>query len=286
MLSSTVLEVAIGLVFCFASVALITSSVYEAIASQLNFRSKTLLIGIQKLLNAEKSADQELILGIYNHALASPLGDGLAKKIEDLKNKPSYIDSAHFASALIDTLQTHSGDFAMLSSDIDGIKNEQLRQLLRSMYDSSAGKVENLQTALATWFDAGMQRVSGAYKRQSQRWCFIIALVLAVIFNIDSFHLFSVLWQHPALITEISTPQSSSDALKALHTLPIGWQTNTELWASNVDFLIKMTGWIVTASASLFGGPFWFDLLKNLINLRGTGTKPKEAVNSPPARKV
>jgi hypothetical protein len=47
-----------------------------------------------------------------------------------------------------------------------------------------------------------------------------------------------------------------------------------------------MAGWIITASASLFGGPFWFDLLKNLINLRGTGTKPKEAVDTPPARKV
>jgi hypothetical protein len=275
MLSSTVLEVVIGLVFCYASVALITSSVYEAIASQLNFRSTTLLIGIQKLLNAEHTADQELILGIYNHALASPLGDGVAKKIEDLKHNPSYIDSAHFASALIDTIQTHSGDFAMLSSDIDGIKNEQLRQLLRSMYDSSAGQVENLQTALATWFDTGMDRVSGAYKRQSQRWCFVIALVLAVTFNIDSFHLFSVLWQHPALINEISQPQTTGQALGALKTLPIGWQDNGELWATNVEFLIKMAGWLITASASLFGGPFWFDLLKTLINLRGTGTKPK-----------
>jgi len=283
MLSSTVLEVAIGLVFCYASVALITSSVYEAIASQLNFRSKTLLVGIQKLLNAEHTADQELILGIYNHALASPLGDGVAKKIEDLKHKPSYIDSAHFASALIDTIQTHSGDFAMLSSDINGIENEQLRQLLRSMYDSSAGKVENLQTALATWFDTGMDRVSGAYKRQSQRWCFVIALVLAVTFNIDSFHLFSVLWQHPALINEISQPQTTGQALGALKTLPIGWQTvlsSAEPAKTTIDCLIMFFGWVITASASLFGGPFWFDLLKTLVNLRGTGTKPKEAKDS------
>jgi hypothetical protein len=43
MLNSTVLEVAFGLVFCFASVALIASSVYEALASWMNLRAKTLL---------------------------------------------------------------------------------------------------------------------------------------------------------------------------------------------------------------------------------------------------
>ena len=35
MFNSTVLEVAIGMVFCFASIALIVSSIYEALASIL-----------------------------------------------------------------------------------------------------------------------------------------------------------------------------------------------------------------------------------------------------------
>lgn len=130
--------------------------------------------------------------------------------------------------------------------------------------------------------------MSGAYKRQSQRWCFAIALVLAVIFNIDSFHLFSTLWQHPALITQISTPQSSEAALKALKALPIGWQTGlsfSEVWKTIFDSPIIIVGWIITASASLFGGPFWFDLLKLLVNLRGTGAKPKGASDTQPAQK-
>jgi len=282
MFNSTVLEVAIGLVFCYASVALITSSIYEAIASQLNFRSKTLFTGIQSLLNATNKDNQKLLLGIYNHALASPLGDGAANKIEDLKNKPSYIDSRHFALALIATIQSTPGDFVKLGNDINAIENQQIRQLLRSMYDSSAGKTENLHAALATWFDAGMDRVSGSYKRQSQRWCFVIALVIAVIFNIDSFHLFKTLWEHPVLFTQISSPQAATEALKVLDKLPIGWQAGMPFsnhWKTLTEHPIAMVGWIVTASASLFGGPFWFDLLKLLIHLRGTGTKPKEAVD-------
>jgi hypothetical protein len=279
MFNSTVLEVAIGLVFCYASVALITSSIYEAIASQLNFRSNTLLTGIQSLLNATNEGNQKLLLGIYNHALTSPLGDGVANTIEDLKHKPSYMDASHFAVALVDTIRSAPGDFVKLSNDIDAIEDPQIKKLLRTMYDNSAGKIENLHTSLSTWFDAGMDRVSGTYKRQSQRWCFIIALVVTVTFNIDSFNLFTILWQHPAFVSEISSPQTASEAIKALEKLPIGWQTDISLSEHRkmlAEHPITLVGWIITASTSLFGGPFWFDLLNRLINLRGTGTKPKK----------
>lgn len=121
MFSSTVLEVAIGLVFCFASVALITSSIYEAISSWLDLRSKTLFTGIKDLLNAndpknsdsKDSINQKLVLGIYNNALASPLGKGEATTINDIKIKPSYIDSKHFALAMIETIQSIPGDFGL-----------------------------------------------------------------------------------------------------------------------------------------------------------------------------
>jgi hypothetical protein len=279
MFNSTVLEVAIGLVFCYASIALITSSIYEAIASQLNFRSNTLLTGIQSLLNATNEGNQKLLLGIYNHALTSPLGDGVAKTIEDLKHKPSYMDASHFAVAFVDTIRSAPGDFVKLGNDIDAIKDPQIKHLLRTMYDNSAGKIENLHTSLATWFDTGMDRVSGSYKRQSQRWCFVIALVVTITFNIDSFNLFNILWQHPSFVAEINSPQTANVAVQALEKLPIGWQTNISLcehWKMLAEHPITLVGWIISASTSLFGGPFWFDLLNRLINLRGTGTKPKK----------
>lgn len=286
MLSSTVLDVAIGMVFCYASLALITSSIYEAIASQLSFRSKTLFAGIQNLLNAKSKEDNSLVLGVYNHALACPFGEGVAKRIEDLKYKPSYMDSKHFALALIDTIQPAAAGFQQLGEQIKAIKNEQIRQMLGEMYDRSEGKIENLQASLATWFDNGMDRLSGAYKRQAQRWCFIIAFALAVIFNIDSFHLFKTLWQHPALITQLSVNQSPEFAIKALESLPIGWQLDHSLadnWRTVLASPNVIAGWFVTASSSLFGGPFWFDLLKKLINLRGTGLKPKQLADKPAA---
>lgn len=324
MLSSTVVEVAIGLVFCYASVALITSSIYESIASFLSLRSRSLLTGIRSLLNANNIAGEELLLRIYNHALVHPTGNGAATSLAELKSRPSYIDSKNFSIALIDAIQSAPDNFAKLGEDINAIKDEQIRKLLHGMYERSAGKLEKFQEELATWFDVGMDRVAGSFKRQSQAWCFGIAFVLAAMLNIDSMHLFSTLWKQPTLSARVtlttSLPPSApaagdvapahglevteynnqvmADMLKQLEALPIGWQNQQFCKEVKSDdkvkpgeagctsllqfhrydfssFLLVVFGWLITASAALFGAPFWFDLLQHLTRLRGTGPKPK-----------
>jgi hypothetical protein len=42
-------------------------------------------------------------------------------------------------------------------------------------------------------------------------------------------------------------------------------------------------GWLITATAALFGAPFWFDLLQQFIRLRGTGPKPEASTTPSPA---
>lgn len=280
MLNSTVLEVAIGLIFCFASVALITSSIFEAVASWLDLRSKNLLKGIQELLNADSPAGKELLLKIYNHAMAHPTGNGAATSTTELKSKPSYIDPRHFALTMIEAVQSVPNNFARLSSDIDVIPDQQIRLLLRSMYDRADGNIETLYTELANWYEAGMDRVSGSYKRLAQIWCFGIAFVFAALFNVDTIHLFSTLWQHPALVaqaTMTSAPAHAEEAYLGLQTLPIGWQGN---WMDEIS-PTSIIGWFITATASLFGAPFWFDLLKHLTRIRGSGPKPQSSGNPP-----
>jgi TRAP-type C4-dicarboxylate transport system permease small subunit len=273
MLQSAVLEVAIGLVFCYASVALLVSSINEAIASALKLRSKLLLSGVKALLNDKKFTG--LALKLYNHALINPTDAGKAATEQDLTHKPSYIESKQFALALIDVLQTAGGDFAQLANDIEKIQDPQLRQLLKGMYARAAGKIENLRADLAGWFDTGMERVSGAYKRQTQLICLILGLLIAAFLNIDSFHLFQSLWQHPTLAAQISMPDTTDagKALEGLKALPIGWK---EVPALDAGLLLMFVGWLVTASSALFGAPFWFDLLQRMIQLRGTGKKPEE----------
>jgi hypothetical protein len=212
---------------------------------------------------------------IYNQALVNPLDAGKAATEQDLKNKPAYIDPKQFAFALIDTVQSIPGDFGQLGSDIDAIRDLQVKKLLRGMHARAQGNLENLHAAVASWFDTSMERVSGAYKRQSQLMCFLIAFMIAGLFNIDSFHLLQSLWQHQTLAAQVAMPAGphSADAWTALQSLPVDWQH----FAPTVDagLAVVIVGWLVRASSSLFGAPFWFNLLQQLIQLRGTGKKPE-----------
>ncbi|HET6596818.1 MAG TPA: hypothetical protein VFG81_14425 [Anaerolineales bacterium] len=44
----------------------------------------------------------------------------------------------------------------------------------------------------------------------------------------------------------------------------------------STNLFIKLLGIVITAVAARQGAPFWFDILKRAVNLRGTGTNPAE----------
>ncbi|HEX6035310.1 MAG TPA: hypothetical protein VFY83_12775, partial [Anaerolineales bacterium] len=60
----------------------------------------------------------------------------------------------------------------------------------------------------------------------------------------------------------------------------IGFLENKCLMPSQPDrstnLFVKLLGIIITAVAARQGAPFWFDVLKRAVNLRGTGTNPTE----------
>lgn len=105
--------------------------------------------------------------------------------------------------------------------------------------------------------------------------------------------------QNPKLSVE-----SAQQQLEALH-LPVGWGIrdyepascqlfpsadqvfgvpipfsnhclNTPLADDRSNVMTKLLGVFLTALAAMQGAPFWFDMLKRLVNLRGTGPNPVE----------
>jgi hypothetical protein len=46
--------------------------------------------------------------------------------------------------------------------------------------------------------------------------------------------------------------------------------------ADSTNILLKLFGILITAGATAQGAPFWFDILKKFVNLRGTGPNPNE----------
>jgi hypothetical protein len=273
MLGSTVLEVAIGLTFCYGTVALIVSTLQEALAALFRLRANTLLAGLKSMLNDPRF--DGLARAVYAHPLVNPHTDGTAQQEKGLASKPSYIEPAHFAIALVDSLWKVPGDFLQLKNAIDGIPDPQLRTALQGLY-GRARDLQQFQDMLAGWFDNAMARMSGTYKRRQLLISLLLSLLLAILFNIDSIHLFRTLWQQPALAAHLQDAPDALDPalIDALMTLPIGWRTFPP--QLNADFALQVSGWLMTASTALFGAPFWFDLMQRIVRMRGTGTKPEE----------
>jgi hypothetical protein len=218
---------------------------------------------------------EALARALYSHALINPHEDGQKIDPGALASKPSYIDPRHFAIALIDAIQTIPGDYAQLGRDIDAIPDPQVKRALQSIYQQAGGDLARLQAGIAGWFDTAMERVSGAYKRKALMVSLALSLLLAILFNIDSIHLFRTLWQQPALAAQFSVEALEKGGVDALMTLPIGWQSfPTRLDAA---FAMQIAGWLLTASTAVFGAPFWFDLLQRTVQIRGTGEKPDQA---------
>jgi hypothetical protein len=273
MFGSTVLEVAIGLTFCYGTVALIVSTLQEALASLFRLRAHTLLDGIKSMLNDPGFTG--LAQAVYAHPLVNPHGDGAATDPRDLKAKPSYIEPANFAIALVDSISRVPGEFSSLGPQIDAIADPQLRLVLQGLYRRAAD-LQQFQHAIAAWFDNAMERTSGAYKRRQQLISLLLSLLVAILFNIDSIHLFQTLWLHPAAASQITGAPGALDqeVIKALWALPIGWTSFPPVL--NAEFAVQVAGWLLTASTTLFGAPFWFDLLQRAVQMRGTGAKPEE----------
>jgi hypothetical protein len=282
MFNSTILDLALGLVFIFLALSLAVSATVEALASIRNWRSRSLLQGMKDLLNDSEFAG--LARDMYNHALVNPRDDGNAVTERDLKNPPAYIDPKGFAYALIDLTNLAGKSPVAMKSAIDlKIKNRQLNNFLNGVIDQTSGDLGRVRDELAAWFDNGMDRVSGAYKRKTQAWSFVIALMMIAALNVSAIDIGRVLWQQPTISRTIAANpnQTLAQALKQLDELgnagiPIGWTEANRATFCSTRGIWTALGWVVTAIATLFGAPFWFDALQRIVRLRSAGPSPSE----------
>ena len=270
MLDSPIVDVAMGLVFFYVTLSLVCSSIQEILASLLGLRSRNLKKGIRNLIGSEYAE------AMYDH----PLIKGLRKP----KKLPSYIKPEIFSTALIDmisrdksdenAIDTAAQDVRALIDKIDA--NNPTRELLISLIDKADPRIEDLRERLADWFDAGMDRVAGWYKRQV-KYCLIgVAAVVTVAVNADSIRMVEQLWQDDALRAAIASAAEQAatnedlaavDERAALRAFPIGYPSSFP----GISFRM-IVGWLLTMAAISLGAPFWFDLLSKVSHLRASGT--------------
>jgi hypothetical protein len=285
MFGSTILDVAIGIVFIYLLVSLVVSAINELIAALLKSRAKNLVKGIQALL--QDPSQTGWVARLYEHPLIESLSPP--------NSKPSYIPSRTFALALLDLIAPATTDGIRTPADLKaGMANlpEPLQRTLTTLLEESQHDVERLKTQIEIWFNNGMDRASGWYKRKTQWIQFFLGLGLVIFLNVDSVHigrtLFAINSPLRASLVESAksfvvqpggTNRPIKDVVEAISTvsLPIGWSEFPKPDQLPIIFL----GWLITAFAVSLGAPFWFDLLNKFVNVRASGKAPEEGPKSP-----
>ncbi|MGO9951612.1 MAG: hypothetical protein ACLPN1_05300 [Dissulfurispiraceae bacterium] len=168
-------------------------------------------------------------------------------------------------------------------------------------------QIECLQSNIEQWFNEAMDRVSGWYKRWSQKVLLVIAIILVIVSNADTLTLAKrfacdgalrasvVTVAEKAVLNPAGNPsddiKAKQDILKEADTLglPLGWAPrendpgkSDQVPHCCLGWLLKLVGLFMTICAVSLGAPFWFDTLSKFVNIRGAGTPPGESRKSAP----
>jgi hypothetical protein len=198
MLPTPVLDVAIGLSLFYLLLGLICTTVNEMIASGRKSRATFLDKGIGRLLGGDDALKKQL----YEH----PLIQSLAEEAKGAKQTcPSYIPADKFATALMDLVSGKDKSLMDVGAIRTGAKTaggEPFQIAMNALIDQSQGDPAKLRANIETWFNDGMDRVTGWYKRNSQFNALMLACAITLVVNADTVHAVNVLWTNPVARAE------------------------------------------------------------------------------------
>jgi hypothetical protein len=284
MFGSSVLDIAIGLIFVILLLSLICSAANELLEQALKKRPKDLEAGINELVGA-----QEFVEAVYKHGLINSLYRG--NYVKGSGQLPSYIPAPNFALALLAVEKQWTAESKLLPPNVTSALSA-----LRTLAGTDEKK---LQDAVEAWFNSAMDRVSGWYRRRAKVFLVIIGFVIAVAVNADCISIVQGLSKDSALrqgVVALAEAAAKNDPTKTPAakpvddirkdisvldslSLPIGWpaKSNTPFTDAIGEHLF---GWLLTALAISLGAPFWFDVLGKIVAVR-SAVKPQPKADPP-----
>ncbi len=229
------------------------------------------------------------------------------KKVLVRKIEPSFSNLLKFLEKAIAAGKEGAENFpaqkTVISEKIIHIVNLLPKSLQNSLYilakqartktSQTGDALYQFQKEIETWFEHGMERAAGVYKRNARGVALLIGITIAVVVNIDALNIIdslskdSLMRQTIAvyseeLVTSNSEPSELeigdiqnqvSAALEDLE-LPIGWvqqPINTRAENQSFNYLQgskKILGWLISGMAISMGADFWFNLLKRFFQLK------------------
>lgn len=308
---SGLLDVAITIVVTFVLTSLLCTTINELVVTLLKTRANGLHRTVSALLD-----DENIRTAFFNHGLIKSLGIGSTagkqgdtppSTMNDKTSRSSYIDGRTFADALLGTIEPGKPIPAIeeVQKRIELLADGQLKAALALAVASANQSITSVRDEMARWFDTSMDRLSGYYTRYMKWLSLGIGLAVAILLNIDTAQIAASSWNDPQVrqsaiaIAENLSPNDNvdcsgkpdeinclttkvRDTTNELSGLPVGW-TSTPPWPTTLDtglwWLTKLIGWLITALAASVGAPFWFDMLQNVMSLRGAGVKRTDSLD-------
>ena len=312
MFGSAILDVAVGLIFIYFLLSVVASHIDEFIAERMQWRARELEAAIRGMLKhgtdpaVEAAFAGGLATKVLSHSLITALRTGAVpfrdraaeptRTDETPGRRPAYIPPRTFALALLDTVAPSDPDGPRSFKDV----RDQIARLpaalpqratLLALFDGADGKLEETRAGIEKWFNGAMDRVSGAYRRRVMYVNLVVALALSALIGVDTIAIATTIWHDQGVRAAVAgaagAQQQGSVALDGALTslgrfgLPLGW--SGELPSTALGWYLKAIGILLTAGAVSLGGPFWFDVLKNISNLRSSGPPPAPSAPAPQA---
>jgi len=291
---TAIIQVAVGIMFVWIILAVITSQVQDWIASLLSWRASMLEETIGNMLGDPKLKDK-----VYNH----PLIKGLYTN--EGKRKPGGIPEDKFALVLFEevmnsgvTVGEVKDTFDKLKKNVAALKSmeagNELKDFAKSLdtlligiedkADDAAHAITEARTRVESWFNNSMERLGGAYRRRLQVVALVVGISVAAALNADTGAIMTTLWRDPAIrqavaaqagqLQQSDTQSTESPSVEEiaknveklnLLSLPIGWSAKNmpkdgPAWAA------KIIGILLSGMAAAQGAPYWFDLMRKLLS--------------------
>ncbi len=306
------LEVIAGMVFTYLLLSLLGTTINELLSAWRGWRGLYLEEGLKRML--EFADDPKVFNEFDRNALFQQLKQH--KLILRVSRAPTWLSAHNFSSILLTLLKKGRQGVDEAQELVKELpENSKLRQVFEQFIAEGNEKLTDFRARLESWFDDVMEQASGWYKRHMQMVTFVVGLAIAAGLNADSFQMYHTMTTNAAarerlnLLAEqfvaahTSVPSSgiSGDSLSLAemraqveeflasehfsttsNLLGLGWSVQ-DLYASPAEWLKRMGGWLLTALAISLGAPFWFDILKKIINIRSGGgnTTPTVVIQQP-----
>ncbi|HEY6898579.1 MAG TPA: hypothetical protein VI279_15080 [Rhodocyclaceae bacterium] len=288
------IDVAIGLIVVYLGASLMVTVFNEWLSQYRGWRKQVLAKSLAKLFNQP---------GL---AAALPQLPGLTLLDGLIKTQGSRSDTNLLARGVAAALTGGNGKASLngIREGLSHLPDSQAKQVLTTLAATCADDLERFFREAGVWIDHALHDLGQAYRNWMQVVSFMLGLITAIAFNIDTLHLVNRLYSDKAMrdqavataeglvssakpeqlqgcakewatnpgavskdCTQVARLLDSSTARQqpAVAALPIGWGEGKR---PPNDMALSVIGWLITAVAISFGAPFWFDLLSKLLSLR------------------